>query len=355
MNPGNIWWGQIGNSLRLLNRVTNSLRDCCSTVLQVTGTLPWQQDFYQAIVTRCNALGSQRRLVRHQWAPDMEPGEFVLDKLCSDRVKAEYWPGKSYAEYLGTKEELMLNDYYVWINGIHDKRDLEHWVYFVSEYHHAAQNLDSFAVFVLEYDGEEAEVDGVENIVYRVEDYDCRVFALEAAAALTNTNLRNYQAELALNISGCDPELSFALLNTGKSLLHEPIKTAREVLEECCNSQGQFFSDCSAWEIHSAAWEAAIVLLFPILERYRMAFIAKHSEQLARHLPISNSNGDHITDPWDLELGPLHYIVSNETKKFDLWDAERIRLCRKVRNLLAHNKLVPYEDAKKIFALEDTV
>lgn len=352
MNPGSIWWGQIGNSLRLLTKVTNNLRDCQSAVLQVPKNLPWRQDFYEAIDIRRSAFSGERRLVRLTWEDGMDPGEFVLDELCSTRVRADYWPGQTYAEYLGSKSELLMNDYYVWVTGIHTKTDLSHWGEFAFQYHHVAKQLDSSAVFILEYDGTNTDVPGVEKIVYTVENYDCRVFSLEAAAALGNTELRNYQAELALSICDNNPELCFALLMAGSKLLNNPVQATIEVAAGAYSSEGLPFPSLSEQQIQSSAWEAAIVLLFPLLERYRMSFIDKSETELARHLPISNSNGDRVTDPRDLEIGALYYIVSSASKVFSTTDVDAIRLCRKVRNLLAHNKFVPLDDVQKIYNLK---
>lgn len=344
MNPGSIWWGQIGNSLRLLTKVTNNLRDCQSAVLQAPQNLPWRKDFYEAIDIRRSSFGVKRRLVRLAWSDGMDPGEFILDELCSNRVRADYWPGQTYAEYLGSKSELLMNDYYVWITGIHTKSDISKWGEFVSQYHRVAKQHDSYAVFILEYDGTNTDIPGVEKIVYTVENYDCRVFALEAAAALCNTELRNYQAELALSICGNNPELCCALLMTGTKLLHNPVQATIEATSCMYSSEGLPFVAIDEQQIQSSAWEAAIVLLFPVLERHRMNFIGKNENELARHLPISNSNGDRVTDPCDLEIGALYYIVSTASKVFTETDIDAIRLCRKVRNLLAHNKIPAYED-----------
>ena len=350
MNPGSIWWGQIGNSLRLLTKVTNNLRDCQSAVLQVPKNLPWRQDFYEAIDIRRSAFSGERRLVRLTWQDGGDPGEFVLAELCSNRVRADYWPGQTYAQYLGSKSELLMNDYYVWVTGIHSKADVSRWGEFVSQYHHIAKHLDSSAVFILEYDGVNTDVPGMEKIVYAVENYDCRVFSLEAAAALGNTELRNYQAELALSICDNNPELCCALLLAGAKLLHNPVQTAVEIASNLFSSDGFPFEVFDEQQIQSAAWEAAIVLLFPVLERYRMSFISKNETELTRHLPISNSNGDRVTDPRDLEIGALYYIVSSASKVFTATDVDAIRLCRKVRNLLAHNKVPSYEDVVALLA-----
>lgn len=352
MNAGKIWWGQIGNSLRFLSNVTNHLRDRHSTVLQVPQIIPWRQEFYNAIDMRRTSFSGDRRLMRLNWDESTEPGEFVLDELCSSRVRADYWPGQSYAKYLGSKDDIVLNDYYVWITGIHSKVGLAKWAEFVSQYENAAKTLEKAAVFLLEYDGVTVDVAGVEKIVYSVENYDCRVFCLETATALANSDLRSYQAELALSVGRGEPELCAALLEKGKDLLESPVKTAQTVLQEGFSSQGLRFAEMSETEIESAVWKAAIVLLFPILEQYRSDFIAAHEIELARHLPILNSNGDRITDPHDLEIGSIQYIVSNSKTGFSLAEVETVKLCRKARNLLAHNKPLPYVDVVGILTLK---
>lgn len=351
MNAGTIWWSRIGNSLRLLTKVTNNLQDGRSAVLQVPRNLPWRQEFYEAVDLRRSGFSGERRLMRLEWEENADPGEFILDELCSKRVRADYWPGQTYAAYLGSRDDILLNDYYVWITGVHRKGDIARWAEFISRYDHAAHRFGNRAVYIVEYDGVSADLSGLEKIVYTVENYDCRVFSLEAAAELGNAELRSYQAELALSICGNDPELCYALLLSGPKLLHNPTQTTAEVLSDSCSSEGIPFEPLEEQYVQSAAWEATIVLLFPVLERYRMRFIARNKSELARHLPISNSNGDQVTDPCDLEIGALYYIVSSAGTAFAPAEVDAIKLCRKVRNLLAHNKVVPLEDVRKVYAL----
>ena len=345
MNAESIWWGQIGNSLRLLTKVTNNLRDCHSAVLHVPENLPWRQDFYEAVDVRRSAFSAERRLVRLQWEENADPGEFVLDELCSGAVKAEYWPGQTYAEYLGSQSDILLNDYFVWITGVHNKADAVNWVDFITQYDRASRKLDNCAVFIVEYDGPQTELPGVEKIVYTVENYDCKVFCLETAAARNNTDMHTYQAELALSLGNDDPQLCSALIELGEKLLNDPVKATTATLDILG------FEQRTEQAIVSAAWKAAIVLLFPILEQFRMSFVTNHKAVLARHLPISNSNGDRVNDPFDLEVGSLCYIVTSASKEFQPEEVEALKLCRKVRNLLAHNKVVPYEDVRKIMLM----
>lgn len=351
MKAGAIWWGQLGSSLRLLTKVTNNLRDCQSAVLQVPAQFPWRRDFYDAIEIHRAAFSAARRLVRLEWKEGTDPGAFVLEQLCPSQVRADYWPGQSYAEYLGTQDGLLMNDYYVWVMGIHSKADMAAWAEFISQYQSTGQELESSAVFLLEYDGASVASSGLDAICYAVESCDCRVFAIEAAAELGNTALRDYQAELAVRICANDPELCAELLVAGERLLRDPVRVAVEISASARSSEGLAFAPMDEQQAQSAAWEAAVVSLFPVLERCRMRFIDANEAKLAHHLPISNSNGDQVTDPWDLELGALFHIVSSASKEFPNSDADAIRLCRRARNLLAHNKIVPLDDVQKLLGV----
>lgn len=345
MKPASIWWNQIGNSLRFLTRVSDSMKDCRSAVLHVPVQFPWRSECYGALDIRRSSFGCDRRLARLAWPQGADPGAFLLENLCSPEIAAGYWPGESCAAYLGGLQDIELCDCYVWVTGIHSKSDLSRWTEFIRLYEACAEPSENRAVFLLEYDGDAAEHPGIQRIEYRVESYDCRVFCLETAAALQNTQLLPYQAELAQRIGGNDPEFCAALLQQGDTLLQNP----RQAVSDACVICPRF-PPLTETHINSAAWKAAIVLLFPLLEQYRLDFIARYEPELCRHLPICNSNGEPITDPFDLELGPLCHILAT-CSSVSPADCEAIRLCRRVRNLLAHNKPIPCPDIRRVLEL----
>ncbi len=351
MSGGYLWWNRIGNSIRFLDQVTDLLRDGRSAVLQVPGALPWRREFCDGVDLRRGTFGGERQLVRLGWTENADPGETVLQELCPPRVRADYWPGQTCAEYLGGRENILLHDYYVWVEDIHTKADIAQWMEFVTAYDQAARGLPKRAVFLLEYDGPAVEVTELARVVYAVERYDCRVFCLETAAALGNTPSREYQAELALAIGG-EPELCQGLLEQGTALLSDPVGATQQVLQTRCTSYGRAFPSMSDQQIERAVWNAAIVLLFPILEQYRADFIEANWDELNHHLPITNSNGDRVTDPRDLEIGSIQFIVSNSKTGFSPEAVETIRLCRKARNNLAHNKRISYGDVQKLLELQ---
>lgn len=351
MNAGEIWWGQIGNSLRLLTAVTNILRDCRSAVLQLPAALPWRQTFRDTVALRRTALGDNRSMKTIAWRDGADPGAFILRELCPRQVLADYYPGQSCAAYLGRREGLTLNEQNIWVTGVHRREDVQRWIAFLTEYEQASAELPSRAVFLLEYDGPPVPGGGTELLTFHVEHYDCRVFCLESGAALKNASLREYQAELALRIGGADPELSWHLLCAGEELITDPVRTAMDVVSRFRNSEGRSFPQLTEQQIVSAAWRAALVIFLPILEQWRMDFVSRHEPELFRHLPIHNSNGEKVTDPYDLELGALFFISRQPGSPFSQEDRAKIELCRDARNKLAHNKALPREEARQILAL----
>lgn len=342
MNAGEIWWNQIGNSLRFAGRVLSQMRDHRSVILYLPEKLPFRSDFHAAVDAGKSGFCLGRSLRRVAWKPGMEPGEFVMEELCPRSVRAEYWPGQSVAEYLAEQEQLLLNDYYVWVTGIREKGELAAWAEFVAGYDRCCGGRPNRAVFLLEYTGPEQLRTGLDRLQYRVEEYDCRVFCLQLAAALENSGAMAYQAELALSLGGKDPELCARLMEQGQALLESPEETAAAVLPD----------RKKAW-ITSRVWRAGMLLIYPVLEEFRMDFISDHQHRLQERLPVYNCDGEAITDPRDLELGVLHYMANRYFRDLSREEMERLKLCHRVRNLLAHNKPLPYGDVLKLLPQEE--
>ena len=352
MNAGAIWWSRMGTSLRFLSRVTDSLRENRSVILQMPERFPWREHFYEQVDFRREQFSIHRRLVRPDWRPGDDPGAFVLRELCPRSVQADYWPGQTAAEYLGSLGTLELCDFYVWVRGLHSREDLIAWADFTAKYEAASSRLERRAVFILEYDGPAHHSAALPSIAYRNDEYDTRAFCLELSSGERDTPYRGYMVELAVRIGGDDPELCAALLSAGQRLPEDPVAAAQSVLLTQTSSEGRPFPQIGESETASAVWRAAVVLLFPVLEGYRFDFISRHEQELARYLPITNSNGDRVTEPFDLELGSLFYVVNAANYAFPPEEVERVSLCRNARNLLAHNKPVPYRDVEAVLSLQ---
>lgn len=348
MEPGIIWWDRIGTGLQYVEAVTEALRDQRSTVLQIPHYFPWKQAFYRKVDIERSPFGAHRGLVRRAWDGG-DVGEFVLEQFCSRETRSEYWPMISVAKYLASLEDILLCDYYVWITGIRTQQDLDRWAQFVHEYESCA-TMAQRAVFILEYTGDHRQ-NLLPVLPYEVTRVDCRILCLEMAEQLRNAKNDDYLAEMALSIGGGDPEFSVALLQQGDALCADPCAAVQTVAQTCRHSSGAPFASMTQDQILSAAWKAALVLLFPAVESFRMEFISRHEGTLSYHLPISDSNGQEITTPRDLEIGTLWHLVTKRAKGFTPAQTEQVTLCRNVRNKLAHLDPVPYEDALKVLKL----
>ena len=350
MMPAHIWWEQIGGSIRFIDEVVKAMEDEHSLILQVPHGLPWKEQFYSCVDIRASAFASDRQLRRFQWKSHEDPGTFILNNMCPKNIQVNYFPGQSLAAYLGSIEDLVLCDCYVWISDITDWNDIHKWADFICAYNEAASVLQRKAVFIIEECSEINNARKLDTVPFKIEEYNCKVFCLEYASALHNTRVPLYQAELAQALGGRNPELSAQLLNTGEELLEEPMIVVETVLNKARDSQGAAFKLAGKVALESSICKANMMTLYPILEQVRISCVAQHEDQLRKFLPIKNSNGETITEPFDLELGGLNYIMSYTPNLFNHDEAEQLRVCREVRNVIAHNRPVPFDDVARVLS-----
>lgn len=343
MRAGEIWWSQIGNSIRFLDGIVNALRDARSAILDIRKSIPWREEFYEAVDVRRASHTGHRRLIRREWTAGSNPGRFLLDAICTSEEQANYYPGWSFAQYLSATENISIRDYYVWITAIHNKSDMRKWVDFLTEYGKLTQDAGQRATFILEYDGVPISFGSVESLQYCVQKYDCRIFAMSSAASVENTKYIGYQSELAISLSAEDPQLCWELILRGNELLYDPVGAMEYVV-------GPNRMDIQT--IRSRVWEAGLIHLFPRIEQYRLSFIGKHTQELMAHLPIDNGDGEMITEPEDLEMGNLWFLVNHYHGMCSRSDFQNIKLCRDIRNNLAHNKPVPFDSIEMLHALD---
>lgn len=367
-----VWWTQISSSRQLVSRVKEYMENEQSFVLHIPKQIPWKDKFYSRIedtagVSRrpLKARGSEERTKRTlSWKPeqsDLSAGRFLLNNedLFTDAERCAYHLSKSYPDYIAELHSSLLAQSFIWVTNITTQRDIVDWVNFVVEYNKVA---DERAVFILEYCGPEytppAEVPlvryCVEAMDYCVEAMDCRVFCLELASILANTTQKEYQAELGFRVGNLDPEISARLMSMGEVFIEDPVGAAMS-LDHARYSDGTSYPAFDRSQIESAVWRANISMLFPVLEQWRLALIAKYETDLQKYLPVENSLGEKVEKPSELELGVLYFMTqSNKAVSHVFAEAEcsALELCRKVRNMLAHNEAVAFDDVRCVLELK---
>lgn len=351
MNEGAVWWEQIGTSRRFLNQIKENMEAANSVVLHVPEKMPWKNYFYTMVDLQKASFSGDRQMQRLEWRPGEEPGAFILDRLCTRLVRADYFPGQTYAEYLGSRDDILLCDYYVWITGIDTREDLSRWTDFISQYNECSKAFSKRAIYIIEYSGPTCSTGQIACLSFPLGHLDRQVFCLELASALNNASQRDFQSELALRVGGDDPELSALLIGSGESFVRDPVVVTQTQIQDRLRSDYTRFRDLTVEQISSAVWKADIVILFPILEQWRFDLVTKYEAELRRFLPIRNSNGEKVEEPFDLELGSLLYIAV-QNQPFTKAEYDQLKLCRSVRNKLAHNQAIPAEEAYAVLSLK---
>lgn len=353
MRFADIWWQQVGRSLRLCRAIVQRMENESSFVLRLPQRLPWQDAFYDRMQDSLSSLRADRTL-RFLLCTGAAPGRQILEELCTEEVRAGYWPDQSYARYLATLPEVTLDHMYVWVRQISTPGQLEQWRSFAAQYAAAAGGRDARApraLFVLEYRTENPVPVAPDEVGYEVSGGDCQVFSLEAAA-LAEGLPAEYLATMAQCAGAGDPELTGALIREGEAFLRSPVAAVQQVLTRGCTEAGQPFAPAETETLHLRIWRAQMMVLFAQLEEKRLNYIRTNYARLKAWLPNPTDNGGTIDDPYDLEYGNLFYMTRRQDTDFSRQESEQIRLCRDVRNLLAHNELVPYEQALRLLEQE---
>lgn len=350
MNQARIWWRQVGSSLRLSQAVVQKVYGETSFVLRLPRRLPWQDAFYDNMHDRLSSLCAERT-VRFLDCDGTDPGRQVLEELCSEQVRTEYWPGQSCAAYLAGLSELTLNQLYVWVRGIQNAAQLERWRNFAAEYAAAPGDPDApRPLFVLEYRTDHAGQAKEDAVGYGITAGDCQVFCLEAAALMPDLPTE-YLAALAQSVGDGDPELCGALIRAGGAFLAEPVRAARQILRENRAESGAAFDPADDDTLRLRVWRAQITVLFAGVEERRLDYIRANEARLRAWMPTPDDRGALIRDPYDLEFGNLFYMTRRPDTAFTRQEAEMIDLCRDVRNLLAHNEPVPWDKVRAFLGL----
>lgn len=351
-----IWWRQIPKAHQFRRAITDSLLNDRSVILSIPATIPWWQTLY-GLVEESLSLEDPCNRMQMISCPQEEVGEYLFFHYCEQEKRAGYRRGVSYAAFLAQSEGLVLNNRYLWVRDVRGGK-LEEWTRFITEYNKNFPPNRPHARFLLETPEEEGHrrkaVKGLQRLVFSecVDEYDYFAFcALASTGASVTPALRTYLAELCATLCGKDAELCAACITRGQRFLEEPEKTLREIADDGVRSDGTRFDiRLAGSDVQELIWKSQIRTLFPILQQYRSDFVRRYREKIAASLPITNSFGEVIDDPQDVELGLLVLLVARQCLFISGEEYERLKLFRDARNSLAHMRPVDFSAASEILS-----
>ncbi len=355
-----IWWNQITKAHKFIEDIAAAAAGGTSTVLFLPENVPWKNTLLELTGDRLKMENPRNSFVVTE-CPQEDAGLFLLNRFCAERKRATYRYGMSYAAFLGRCEDIVLNNRYIWVADVSDEK-YDEWLDFVTEYNKSTAGRKTHAVFILETHSRNLARKlrkGIRVLSFdqNIGMYDRFTFcALIAAENSCKDYLRPYLAELASAVCGEDAELCAQCVQAGKGFMEHPGETLGLI------AQNEYRSDGSAYcfsksddEIRRQVWETQLKNIFPVIEKYRNHFIEKNREDIKKALPISNSFGEMVEKPEDVEIGTLFYLAGLREISLSVGDYEELKLYRNARNMLAHLNVLDFEDVDAILSRANTL
>ncbi len=348
-----VWWNQITNAANLIRDIRNHLLEEKSLVLYVPFDIPWKNRFDEIVMEKVARRESTRSFDVME-APEENPGAFMLERYCDEDGRFEYRSNKTYAQFLAERTESDLNSHIVWVKNI-PQHLMDEWIAFVSDYNTHLPPDAIPAVFLLETDAPVSVKarKGIEVISFdkAVSPFDAYTFCMLAISTYRfKDRIKPYFAELVSDIGGIDVEFCAACIQYGAQFLENPAQVIQTVTDCHCRSTGKPFrypSDPA--EIDRLIWKAQIKTVFPVIEDYRMRFIAVYRSAIQDALPITNSYGETVETPEETDIGVLYHLF--KTGRFPTVsdrDKNRLSQVHKARNDLAHCKTLSFDEVESV-------
>lgn len=349
-----IWWNQITRANRLVSKITEAIYNNKSVVINTTGSLPWSEKLIEIIDDNMRETSGIRSLVEYE-SPEGEVGEFLKNEFCKKTKRLSYRIAKTSARFLAESEDVVLNQRVVWIKNTSGSK-LPEWLDFIEEYYeHLPSGIDP-GIFIIETD-KVSKFSKSKNIEFisipdSISDYDRYAFCTLVSTDLNMDSVTGqYLARLVSTICADDVELCAECMARGNEFMSDPEAAVHSIVETKNRDDGTpFVFNLGSQQIANLIWECQIGMVFPALERYRNGFIRRHYRDILKALPIK-TDYETITNPEDVELGPLFSLSSNGYILMqNNMELSVIRKFKDARNDLAHLTPLDYETVRFILA-----
>lgn len=347
-----LWWNHITKAHKFLDDIVMSAVQERSIMLFLPENVPWKSTLAELVEEQLKFENPKNgfEIIR---CPDEEVGVFLLNRYCKSERRATYRYGMTYAAFLGKCKDIVLNDRYIWVYDI-PKSKYEEWQDFIIEYNKNVSEKTP-AVFILEIYDENFVNRAKKGITKIIFDQNIGPYDKFAFCALASTNnsckdhMRPYLAELVSSICSEDIELCAECVEADDLFLEDPIGVINSIIFAGVRSDGRAYGFSKTnKEIEKIIWEIQLRNVFPVIEKYRSYFISKYKKCIMKALPITNSYGEKVVNPEDVEIGTLVYMVGSGTIFLENWEYEELDSFREARNKLAHLNVLDLKNVEMI-------
>lgn len=374
------WWNNITGAHVVVSKVADALLENKMVILKVPSDLPWRHSMRSSIQAafqgRTDAIDvsiSSIDVVDDN-PNDLEPGRFLLQKYASPSISMGYREKSkvSIQDYIAQKD--VIKNRIIWVKGL-DGANANIWMKFCKGFtpKSAAEGL-----FVLEVHGEIAPLGGkfMEYIDFSdcVSSYDVQLFNSfvlneDEGLAYGSDLWKRYISTTAAMVCDVDAEISELLLREvdfrqesaidGIGRIVEQGDFSRRGTEEGSNHVLWLYRNNKNAELKHRVWASQVQVLFPIIEMERIELISKYRDEISKALADNHITqyGELISDPMEVELGSLCYMMSHRQDqdhyKYKLYipdeaDRERISFLHDCRNSIAHASICEPEQVRRL-------
>lgn len=374
------WWNNITGAHVVVLKVADALLENKMVILKVPSDLPWRYSMRSSINTAFQERTDTREAVIEPIdvvddnPEDLEPGKFLLQKYASSAISKGYREKSkiSIQDYIAQKN--VIKNRIIWVKGL-EGASVSKWIKFCKGF---TPKTAAEGLFVLEVHGKIAPPESrfMEIIDFSecVSNYDVQLFNSfvlddDEELAYGSDLWKKYISTTAAMVCEIDVEISELLLREvnfrkesaidGIGRIVKQGNFSRRGTEEGSNHVLWLYRNNKNAELKHRVWASQVQVLFPVIEMERIEIINKYFDEISQALADNHITqyGELITDPMDVELGSLCYMMTQRQEQDhymymlyipDEVDRDRIRFLHECRNLIAHASICDPEQVEKL-------
>lgn len=372
------WWNNITGAHVVVFKVANALLENKMVVLKVPSDLPWRYSMRSSIHAAFQEKTDIRDVVIEAIdmiddnPDDLEPGRFLLQKYASSSVSRGYREKSKVSIQNYIVQKNVIKNRILWVKGL-EGSVANKWIKFCKGF---TPKTAAEGLFVLEIHGniESPESRFVEYIDFGkcVSSYDVQLFNSfvldeDEKIAYWPDIWKKYISTTVAMVCNVDAEVSELLLRDvdfrkesaidGIARIAEMSDFSKRGAEDGSEHVLWLYRNNKASELNHRIWASQVQVLFPIIEMERIEIIEKYQDVINQALADNCivQYGERITDPMEVELGSLCFMMSHRQDAYTYMlyihnetDRERIKFLHECRNRLAHVSICEPERVRKL-------
>lgn len=361
--PADIWWGEIGGSVRFLQSISDGFSDGKSVLIVIPQDMPWRDYMRDNFNLPSGAVRFDVD-VAERWSGSTKIAENLSDYIIENNTPRKGYRGDFFAYYASNCSNR--NSVY-WFKGIPEAL-CKSCIAFLIEYaeRSAGRNLPPIVMEVrCEFKEVKCQKVCVVNWQKYVTSFDSMLFAYWLVPQELLPLQKKYLAEVCSSLFEWDAEIcAYAIKKYSRQILQCKWDVLFAELSNGFPRRGQdinhflsLYRNDRMELLLTRIWQAQIRTFFPVIEEKRLNYVKKYYNYFIGVLNDRRFNivdcltGKKISDPYDLEIGQIVFCTVKVNGSIDGKDKIILDSLHDARNDLAHLNVLTAEKIDKLFKI----